>query len=263
MLKQQLTLLGLGDAQSEVLLFLLENKAKKAREIATKTGLARGLAYKALEELIELGLVEKDEKKGKIALFSACHPSKIEALLEKEEKQISQKKVLLREILPNLLSGYNLSLNKPAVQFYEGKEAIEKILFDTLEEKDDVFLLINRTALAGEKNFKKINEKYKKRRIKAGISKKILRIGKCPAFPLAQNQKYASLTEIRYLEKTAFPFKTALHIYGNKISFLIIEKNAVVGILIQDKNIFQLNKFWFEALWENAKIPPKQEDSLA
>ena len=75
---------GLTKIQAETLDFLIKNGQSKAAEIAKSTSLARGVAYKALEELTELKLVEKNEQKGKVALFAAQHPSRIEEFFEEK-----------------------------------------------------------------------------------------------------------------------------------------------------------------------------------
>jgi len=254
MFSEQLSKFGLTKTQSNVLDHLLEHGEAKARDIGRAISHPRGVVYKALEELLAMELIEKTEKPNQIARFRATHPQNIEKVLEKKEREMSQNKKNFEEILPSLVSNYNLTLNKPGVRFYEGEEGLEKVLYDTLKSKTEVYLLFNREAMEKENTFKEINDEYKKRRMHAGIMKKIIRVGQKPEMTFGtKDEKYDAITEIKYLLKTSFPFKTNIHIYDGKISFLVMDQGKIIGILIEDKNIYELNKFWFETLWEIAE----------
>ncbi|MDQ1284233.1 MAG: TrmB protein [Patescibacteria group bacterium] len=254
MFSKELQNLGLTKTQSAVLDHLFEHGESKACDIAKDVKHPRGVVYKAIDELIALELVEKQEKAKQIARFRAVHPRNLEKVLEAKERELSKNKKIFDDLLPQLASSYNLTLNKPGVKFYEGEEGLEKVLYDTLNSKTEVYLMFNREAMSQEPAFEEINDEYKRRRIRSGIKKKIIRIGKKPELTFGTaDAKYDAVTEIKYLENTSFPFKTNIHIYDGKISFLIMEKGKIIAILIEDKNIYELNKFWFETLWKLAK----------
>jgi HTH-type transcriptional regulator, sugar sensing transcriptional regulator len=254
MFQKELQNLGLTKTQSAVLDCLLERGEAKAKDIAKDVRHPRGVVYKAIEELIALELVEKMEKEKQIARFRAVHPRNLEKVLESKERELAQNKNIFEELLPQLASSYNLTLNKPGVRFYEGQEGLEKVLYDTLKSKTEVYLLLNRDEMAKEDVFNEINKEYKAKRIRAGVKKKIIRVGYKPELTFGtRDDRYETVTEIKYLPKSITPFKAEIHIYDGKISFLIMEKGKIIGILIEDKNIYELNKFWFETLWELAK----------
>lgn len=254
MFQPQLQNLGLTKTQSAVLDWLFENGEAKASAIARDIRHPRGVVYKALDELLELELVEKKDKENQVSLFRAVHPRNLEKIIEAKERRLAENKKIFEGLLPQLASSYNLTLNKPGVRFYEGQEGLEKVLYDTLTSKTDVYLLLNRDEMAKEDIFKDINEEYKARRIKAGIQKKIIRVGQKPEMVFGtKDDKYDTITEIKYLPPSAVPWKAEIHIYDGKISFLIMEKGKVIGILVEDKNIYELNKFWFETLWNASK----------
>jgi HTH-type transcriptional regulator, sugar sensing transcriptional regulator len=254
MFNEQLQKIGLTKTQASVLDCLFESGEAKARDIARKINHPRGVVYKALEELLALELVEKNEKEKQIARWQAVHPRNLEKVVEAKERELTENKKILEGMLPQLSSSYNLTLNKPGVRFYEGEEGLEKVLYDTLSSKDEVYLFLNREAMEKEDIFNEINEEYKNRRIRAGVKKKIIRVGKKPELTFGtSNEKYDALTEIRYLEKESSPFKANIHIYDGKISYLIMDNAKIIGILVEDKNIATLNKAWFEMLWDLAK----------
>lgn len=253
MFQEQLHNFGLTKAQSAVLGSLLEHGEAKASQIARSVSHPRGVVYKTLEELLALELVEKQEKEGQIAKFRAVHPRNLEKLLENKERELQRNKKIFEDLLPQMASNYNLALNKPGIKFYEGEEGLEKVLYDTLKSKTEVYLLFNKEAMEKEDIFRDINEEYKRRRIQAQIKKKIIRVGEKPELVFGTTEdKYDLITEIRYLDKPNSLFKTNIHIYDGKISFLIMEQGKIIGILIEDKNIYELNKLCFETLWETA-----------
>lgn len=254
LIQEQLEKFGLNKAQALIFAFLLENGENKAIDIFHKTNLPRGVVYKALDELIALGLAKKREKKGEISRFLPAHPTHLEMLLEKNEKEAQQNRVIFQEMLPNLISGYNLTQNRPGIQIFEGREGLEKIMFDNLNSSEAVRMLINYESFKNNALFDEINRRYKKRRLRVKTKKRVLRVGKKWMIPKNIDPKgYAEITTYRYVTKIPEPFKAVVHIYDNKTSFLIMEKEIILGILIQDKNIYELNKFWFELLWETGK----------
>jgi sugar-specific transcriptional regulator TrmB len=254
MYEEQLQNFGLTKAQSAVLGYLLDNKEAKASLIARSVGHPRGVVYKVLEELLAMELAEKREKEGQIARFRATHPQNIEKVLEERERKLNQSKKNWQDLLPQLVSSYNLTLNKPGIKFFEGEEGFKKVLYDTLTSKTEVYLLINTEAMREEEKFKEINEEYKQKRISGQVKKKILRLGLPPELTFGTaDEKYDSITEIRYTGKTLPGAKAAIQIYDGKISYQIIDREKIIGILIEDKNIYEINKAWFEMMWEIAK----------
>lgn len=248
--------LGLTKTQSNVLDYLLEFGQNKASAIGRQIKQPRGAVYKALEELLALGLVEKIEKEGEIAQFRASHPRKIERVLDEKERILGQNRQMFEEILPQLISRYNLTINKPGVVFYEGEEGMRKVLYDTLSSKTDVCLFINPEAFSQDEKFQEINEEYKIKREKAGIRKKILRAGIRPENTFGQKQdtpKYKELTEIRYTGKPSPSFRSAIQIYDGKISYQTINGENITSILIEDKDIYEMHKAFFELLWETSE----------
>src|SRR3989338_9029750 len=107
--------LGLNKEQSLVYEGLLKNGLMPARIVAQKSGVKRSLAYKVLEQLIALGLVEKRENIGKIAFFFPAHPGKLRELLQKREEAIKTAEASLGGIIGSMVSDFNLLSGKPNV----------------------------------------------------------------------------------------------------------------------------------------------------
>lgn len=248
MFEQSLVQVGLSYPQSVVYEALLRSGPLPAGKIAKKSPFKRGLIYKTLEDLVKADLVKKEEVPGKVAIFEANHPTNLRSFAEKKEQTAKDAKLALEGVLPSIISDFNLASGKPGFLFYEGEEGMKIILEDTLKSKTDVYLFLNSAALAEEKKFVAINEKYKHKREAAGVKKKIIRVGERPGAEKI-NKKYGAITEIKYLNKDLYPFKSSVQIYDNKISFQIIDKGQIISILIENKNIYELHKALFEFVW--------------
>ena len=231
------------------------NGEKKASDISKNTKLGRGLVYKALEELQDIKLVIKNDKPDQVSIFIAEHPLNIKKVFEEKEKNLeNQKKELekdkeiLERSLPDLISAYNLSYHKPGVRYYEGVDGIKEVLFDTLNSKTEIYTFVDVESV--EKNLKEINAEYAKKRERLGIKKKII------TADTDENRKFfmnydKAITEIRYLKKEFYPFQSGMQIYDGKISYQVLEENRKVAVLIEDKNIYQMQKLFFEYIWES------------
>ncbi|MFA5131512.1 MAG: helix-turn-helix domain-containing protein [Patescibacteria group bacterium] len=248
--------LGLSGVQAEVFSCLLQNGPQKASDIAKLTKRPRGVAYKGLEELISLGLANKKEAKAGIAVFAAEHPSNLEKVIEQKEKDLAKTKSAFASSLPDLISTFNLVSNKPGVRFYEGEEGIKKSLEDTLNCQDIIYTFADIEAV--EKNVKEINDAYAKKREKAQIKKRVI-VADTP-FNRSYLKNYnGTITEFRFLPKDFYSFNSGVQIYENKVSYQVISAENKMAIIIEDKNIYQMNKLLFEFIWE--KLATKINDS--
>jgi HTH-type transcriptional regulator, sugar sensing transcriptional regulator len=248
-----LTQLGPNENQIIVYEYLLSNGAQKASDISKNTPLQRGVVYKTLDELIKLDIVEKNEENSAVSLFTPLHPSTLKGLAESRVRSAQNTQNHLDSEIGSLVSLYNLANNKPGIHFYEGVDGLKKVLEDTLRSKTEIYLFLNKEALEEEKSFNEINEKYKTKRERLGINKKIIRIGEKEE-ENTEKIGYQKITEIRYFNKKGLsPFKSSIQIYDNKISYQIINQDQILSIIIEDKHIFEMNKAWFEYLWENSE----------
>src|SRR3989304_10490683 len=132
MFKQFLPQAGLTENQAFIYEILVKNGPMSAGAVCKKTPLKRGLVYKILDELTEIGLVEKREKPREVAIFSPAHPLKIKALAKEREEKAKAAQAALEGVLPKIISDFNLSISKPGVQFFEGLDGIKQVLEDTL-----------------------------------------------------------------------------------------------------------------------------------
>jgi HTH-type transcriptional regulator, sugar sensing transcriptional regulator len=238
---------GLSQIQAETLSFLLKNGETKAADIAKNTSLARGVVYKALEELLALKLVEKIEQGGQVARFRAEHPSKLEAFFEEKERKVKKEKRDFLENLPSIISTYNLASNKPGVKFLEGENGIRIALFDTLKSTTEIYTFAD--IKSTKENLKEINDEYVQKRERLGVKKKII------VSDSQENRDFfkdfdTAITQVKFIKQQYYPFDSGMQIYSNKISYQTLEKGNQISIIIEDKNIYQMHRLFFEYIWE-------------
>lgn len=246
--KEILISLGLTEDEANIYNVLLEGGFMPARTVATRTSIGRPLTYKILDDLIIKGVVEKKDTGGKIALFAPIHPRELEKLLEKKKEDIENTKKALDESIGQMISKYNLFIGKPNVQFYEGIEGAIKITSDLPTESKEIL-----SYLDSEKVINLLpehNEKHSKMRTQTGIHKKM--IVPNSEFNISRAKGYdKNQTETRIMTGSS-SFPTAIQIYDNKISFLTLSKEKMVGVIIEDKDISQMMRNIFNSIWEKS-----------
>ena len=64
------------------------------------------------------------------------------------------------------------------------------------------------------------------------------------------NDAIKKLTEVKFInigiDKS---FKTMMHIYDNKVSFITFEEDGMIGVIIEDKFVYQMSKILFQYMW--------------
>ncbi len=243
-----LTQLGLDTNQILVYTYLLENGTSKASTIAKNTPLKRGLVYKILDELVELQIIEKDDPEGAVSIFTPFHPSALKSLADSKVRQAQNAQNHLDSDIGSLISMYNLANNKPGIEFYEGVEGVKKVIYDTLTSKTAIYTYADMEKI--EKHIKKINDEYAKKRDRMDLKKKVLLVDSEYTHNLLKEYKKTNL-DIRFVKNVPH-FATVMQIYENKVSYVTLSDEKMIGIIIQNKNIYDMHKVLFKSMWEMA-----------
>lgn len=247
---------GLSEEQALVYQALLDKGPQKASPLAVWTGIKRGLIYKVLEQLETMGLVAKKGGPGTVAIFSPTHPSLLMGNLERKEKELSLAKEMLMHSLGTLSSKYNLITGKPSVQFYEGKEGIEKVLDDTLTNKDAIiYSYADLEAIL--KYIPDLNDVYSSKREKMGIHKRGLILDTEKSRQVIKNY-HTEVTETKFLKYIAPEFGAVMQIYESKISYITLKNESTIGVIIEDKTIYEMHRALFEHTWNTTPFPDAQ-----
>ncbi|MFH1291604.1 MAG: helix-turn-helix domain-containing protein [bacterium] len=236
---------GFDPSEAEIYVILQQNGELDVPTILGKTNLSRASVYDSLNFLISKEFVEY-RKQGRRAFYRPSHPTKLFGLIEQKKRESSIIGQEMEQTIRDLTGMYNITQNKPGVRFFEGKEGLIEALYDTLNETGPIYAYIDSDAV--DEFTADINKDYIKKRIKKGISKKILALD-TPETRKVFKEEINDLTEFKFLPKEIRPFGTAMQIYGNKISYFTLRENDVIALIIDDPHICQMHKNIFAYFW--------------
>jgi len=255
-----LTQAGLTKDQASVYEALLKHGTMLASRIPRLVPISRPLAYKVLQELISLGLVQKHEEKGAVATFIPEHPLKLKELIEKKRIEAEDAKLALDGVLGKLLSDFNLTSGKPGVQFFEGTEGMRAVLADALDARTDILSYIDIDIITRE--LPDISKEFGQSRIRRKIKKRNIAIDTPENRKLVDAGYLDAYTEERLIPWSTTAFGASMQIYDDKISYLTFGAQKI-GVIITDPLVTQMQRTLFEFTWNNplAYIPQRAPDT--
>lgn len=240
MLTDKLMRLGFNDKEAKVYLALLELGEATINQICLKTKIKRTTTYDVITSLKEKGYLTSTLK-GSRKKYIAKDPRELETKLE-------QRKVLLRTMMPELLSICNLIERKPKVRFYEGDEGLKEIYMDTLKYPnqpiyswvtDEVWGILDTEFLYS----------YLDSRVKNKIWAYVI------AQDTKKNRAYRD-DDAKYIRKTLFESDPDFHVeveidlYGDRnIGIMVFGEK--IGLVIESKKLYNTIKSIFDSQWVN------------
>lgn len=238
--------LGLSDKETAVYLALLQNGASSVRDLAALTKLNRGSAYDILKSLQELGLVSFFHKNTK-QNFVAEDPDKLLKLLNDRQAELKKAESKLKELIPELASLKDKGGDKPVTKFYEGRTGIKFILDDILSslKESGISEYYVYSAAGVREDVYGAYPDFNKKRIKNKI--------KANTISLSAGGGTYGLDERKWLkaEQANAGNMTYILIYADKCAFISRDsRNNPVGVIIENKMIYQTQKALFLHLWK-------------
>lgn len=237
--------LGLSEKESKIFLALIERGASSVRDLAEGTGLNRGTTYDILKSLQEQGLVSFFHKKSK-QKFIAEDPEKLTMLAQEKEQEIQKVKKGLLEFIPELKSLQKKGGEGPVAKMYEGKKGVKFILEDILSSmqvSEDRTYYVYSTEGVREDVYSSFPE-YNKKRIKNKIAVKTISLSAGGGTYGFDERKWMKV------EKNSSVNMTYILIYADKCAFIARDsKSNPVGVIIENKMIYQTQKMIFLQLW--------------
>lgn len=244
---QVLKNLGLSDNASAVYLAMLEIGPSSVRKVAAAAKVNRGTTYDILKFLIKEGLVSFYHKE-KNQYFSAEDPEQLLSTVEKERGRITQVERELKDIIPALKALSNSEgRRKPVAKYYEGYAGIKHILSDILfsvERSDKKEYVVYSSVDIAPFIYKQFPN-FTDERIKKGIKVRVIACGG------KSSGSIPKLAERKWLKIEPDTSPTYVLIYHNKIGFISLstDDQIPVGVLIEDRAIFETQMVFFDYLW--------------
>lgn len=237
---------GLSEKEIVVYLSLVELGPSSVRQISGKSKVNRGTSYDILKSLIAAGLVSYYNKESK-QYFIAEEPEKLLSAIDQKKEDLEEVRENIRDNLPLLKTLFEKQGGKPVVKFYEGGKGVRQIFEDVLEEvssaEDKSYYLYSSSTAEDRKNVYGSMPDFSKKRIAKNIRVKIISLG--------EGGKLAGLDERKWMPIGNKGLK-ATHeiIYAGKVAHISIDSNGEpVGVVIQNTEVFQMQKTIFEFNW--------------
>jgi HTH-type transcriptional regulator, sugar sensing transcriptional regulator len=244
---EQLIDLGLTKEESKVYLAVLVLGGSFVSAIARRAEVNRATCYHTLGNLVSKGLVSSYSR-GKLKHFSAENPKKF---VQMATDRLDRAK----ELMPELMSITNALAFKPKVRFLEGKEGIKTVFDDILEsgEKEvlgytNVGSLVSLFPDAFKKYcYSKVKRKIKTRYIIPAAGEGVDVID--DYFPKNYDQR---LLEILAVNPDQFFFENEIVVYGNKVAVISLNKDELIGLLVESATFAKSMRSIFDLAWLGA-----------
>ena len=238
---------GLSEEQAAIYSALLDKGPMKAGPISSWTGIKRGLVYKVLDQLENLGLVSKKGGEGTVAVFSPSHPSRLREIMEQKEKAMALAKETVLFSLGQLSSKFNLQTGKPNVQFFEGLDGVKEIYHQINIIKDDI-LLIQSPFDADIPEIDEIIQKQIKKQISLNIHTKAITPKIKTTEQWVKEKDKDNLVTRRIIPEGMMDIPAQIIIYSNKIGISSVKK-PFISTIIEDEAISKTFKMIFDYIW--------------
>lgn len=235
---QPLTDAGFTKHQAVVYAYLIENGPSGASMIARHTGIARTLTYRVLDELTELNLVAREDKKGAVSVYTPAHPVKLHDMVERRKQEAEQAAAAVSSVVDSLTSEYNKTLGKPGVVFYEGVAGVERVYQDILD-RGESFLMIRAAHTAEFAQIKEAVFKFISHRVRKGIH--VDAITPTDSFsenPAQRKRDEEMLFTRTMVDKSHYTAPVEIDIYGDRIAILSYG-TELIATRIESKEIAQ------------------------
>lgn len=236
------TSLGLSASETKIYLASLELGPTSVQDIAKKAKLSRTAAYDAIESLQMRGLMSTFER-AKKKFFTAEDPETVAAHFKENVIQMQDQLEVLNRAIPEIkmMAGGE----RPAVRFYEGKEALyalfadiakaEPKTMDELSNMDDIEEYMDPKVLTDAR------KTYDAKRTKT----RVLHRGKAP-----EPKPYREYCELK--KDVYADFHGDIMIYGNRVAFLSYV-GKVIAAIVESDVFADTARVLFEAAWKTCK----------
>lgn len=233
--------LGLTNAEIKVYLTLLELGSTTAGPIIEKSGLQNSVIHRALNTLIEKGLINFILE-GKRKVYQATDPTNFHNFIDEKRRKFDL-------ILPELKKKQNFNRPQEAATIYKGVRGLTEIYNIMVREKGEYNTFggghecEKRMGMAWWMNIhrKRILNKLPSRQV---FDETVRNIGD-------KEMGVLPMTKIRYLSKEFASFQETV-IVGDYVAINVFTENCY-GFLIKDPQVADGYRKHFELLWKQAK----------
>lgn len=242
---EQLGELGLDGKAAKAYLAILKLQKANANQIAKEAGIERTTVYNILEKLKEKQLVTQS-REGKRIAYWAESPAILQQILLKQSE-------VLKGLLPLLSSLEGKVEAKPTIKYYDNRESILKVYWESLKCQEKVFR--NLAAVSNIERFlgDKFINKYTAERVKRKIFTKSFRshpgVGREEPTKnwYLKDENTEVLRENRYLPET-IKLDGFIKVYDQTIMLITFKREPTL-IVIESLELAETIKALFDLAW--------------
>ena len=231
--------LDLTKNEAKVYTALVKLKFASVNEIYRESDVPRVNIYDVLESLKAKGLVASVTKANKM-YFEPADPQRLKELFEKKKKEM----VDVEKRIEELSEIFSRPFPKREIGLFKGKLGLKTVMKDALTAKTEILDYGSGLFPSTYPTYSKIWESHRiQNKIKMRIVTSKTFKGKLPK---------KKLQIIKYLDME-FKNLTSTFIYDNKVAFLMWTEDPI-AILIENKELADSYRNYFEVLWIKAKL---------
>lgn len=235
--------LGISPKEAKVYLSLMKEGPSSVRQLAVATGMNRGTVYDVLKELQAISLVRFYNAETR-QYFTAESPSRLQEIAQEKESALHRAATELENVVSQLEVIYDGGERQPIARMYEGQEGVASILEDVLQtvgRSQEKKYWIYSSGAVRSAGFYSAFPDFTKMRLEKGIHVKNISFG-TPG-------KTAGLDERKHISGAAGA-PTYTVIYNGKVANIFLDaRGEFVGIIIENRAMFEMQRVLFEELW--------------
>jgi sugar-specific transcriptional regulator TrmB len=242
---------GLKPEEVEIYIFLLKNGEQTVLEVARNVTSSRTKVYRILEDLDKQGfvtIVMSDRGKR----FKANSPEKLDLIISAKEEEIQKLKKSKEELIKQLPFFIPKSDKKSKVLYYEGKEGLRQITWNSLKADGELRIFeIGQTmdSFTTEEFAEKVREEFMIRKVYIYQLTNFEKIE-----PYTNLQQFAdNWWEVRYIDPKELSLNFEMVIYNDVLAMYTYRDNEAFGIEIQNSDLVRMQVQIFDFLWSKGR----------
>lgn len=258
MIKDVLHNLGFDEKEMAVYLQLLKAGSLRASTVAYQLRLPRTTIQNILLRLEREQMVTKSIE-GNAYFFGAVHPESLEKIVQMKKRtavaEFDHLTEALKKVTPELITMMQSKKKIPSVKFFQGREGVRRVLFDTLTSSTEIKDYANIDAMF--RHVKDINDEYVAEREKTSIKKRSLLLDTPFAHKIYESGTYSPKSHkgYKWISSELYPFSLEMNIYDGKISYITYVEDDFVGVIVENEHIYRMHESMWKLVWDLLPIP--------
>lgn len=251
---EKLAEIGLSKNEAKIYVELLSMGHQPVSIIAKRVGCNRTSTYVILKTLAKKGFVGFYNR-GNMKFFVANDPNCLINYVERKCRTYDNCRADLLMLIPKyreLMNNY--IFRKPVVTYHDGLEGVKYVMYDALKASGTCFayLCLHQWFKSGLKDFLLEYKDFRIATKQIPLNAIVPDTPEVRAFFKDNYDENNKLTVVRYLsdEKCRQLFENEMNIYDDKVAIIHLEKGQEFGVIIQSKEIANMQKSIFQLAWK-------------